>query len=93
MLAYNFSIMSQGRTLFNTRMFLCSFLMLMAFLAVSIILMYEYEVKRFSNFEGMYETFYFLIITMTTTGYGFLTAQSHLGRLSIVVAVPINLGI
>ena len=93
MLAYNFSLSSQGRTLFNTRMFLCSFMLMWLSITVSLILMYEYEVKRFSDFEGVYETFYFLIITMTTTGFGFLTAQSHLGRFSIVIGVPVYLAI
>jgi len=55
--------------------------------------MYEYEVKIFS-FDGIYETVYYLIITMSTTGYGrYYVAQSQFGQLSIIVAVPMGVGI
>ena len=67
--------------------------MLGVFFGICITLMFEYEVKVFS-FDGVYETFNFLMVTFSTVGYGkFYVPQTFMGRFSICIAVPIGLGI
>jgi hypothetical protein len=52
----------------------------------SIILLSEFEVK-IDSMRGFFELVYYVIITMTSVGYGSIYSMSNPGRLSIVITV------
>ena len=45
----------------------------------------EYEINIYT-FTSLFETFYYIAITMTTCGYGDMSARSYFGQNSMVVA-------
>jgi voltage-gated potassium channel len=64
-------------------------LLLIMFAAASF---YLVEAERPSNdFPNLYQSFYFLIVTFSTVGYGDISAQTELGRAVVMVAIGIGL--
>ena len=85
----NIKFLNIARNLYKWHDVSFSFILLILSLAFLVIQIIEFEMKN-ENIQSIPEAIYFLIVTMTTVGYGEFSPLGKKGQLTIVSAISLG---